>query len=269
MMEAMEKESTGLSSVEVFLNWWSRGYYRDNVAVGPLRRMEVLPLPFDFDSFKKLSSAQKPPRFNFDGSEMHIGVIARWDEIKNHAAVLAMAKAAKKKKLPWRFHAVVDIPPQYAAERAAYGRHVDILEPLDRTGISEFCRSVDLLMLPSVFDVSPTVVLEAVALDTPIVISPTVGFMRDFVSHGAAAWVINFTDVDTAVRETAAIMGKTMPAELKAALLQKHNHKSVFAAYLRLFKEAPLREMSLREILKRVWRQEWARSLYFPALRKK
>ena len=89
------------------------------------------------------------------------------------------------------------------------------------------------------------------------------------MSHGAAAWVINFTDVDTAVRETAAIMGKTMPAELKAALLQKHNHKSVFAAYLRLFKEAPLREMSLREILKRVWRQEWARSLYFPALRKK
>lgn len=259
MMEGMERESSELSSVEVFLNWWSRDYYRTHVAFGPLRTSEVVPLPFNFYSFEKLSAGEKPVRFGFDRKKRHIGIIARWDEIKNHAAVLAMAKAASQKKLPWQFHAVVDIPAQYADEKAAYERYVDVVAPLDRAGISEFCRSVDLLMLPSLFDVSPTVVLEAIALDTPIVISSTVGFVRDFVSSDAAAWIIDPADTAAAVQSIAKIMGKEMPAELKERILKKHDHRAVFAEYLQLFEEAHLRELPLLEVIKLLWWQEWAR----------
>lgn len=259
LLEAMEKESTQLSSVEVFLNRWSRDYYRDKVASGEAHKTEVVPLPFNFQAFEELSRASSQSKFAFEKGVFHIGIIARWDEIKNHAAVLAMAKLARKNKLPWRFHAVVEIPEQYKKEAQIYRRYVDVIAPLDRAGISDFCRSVDLLLLPSLFDVSPTVVLEAASLNTPIAISPNVGFVRDFISCGAAAWVIDPSDTEGALQAISRIRGVAMPTELRQTLLYKHDHAKVFATYLQIFKEARLRDLPLWEVVKILWRQEWAR----------
>lgn len=262
LMENMEKESSELASIEVFLNGWSRDYYRAHVATGSPRKTEVVPLPFDFASFKELSAyTDKCSSYNFDRAKRHIGIIARWDTIKNHDAVLAMAKEARRKGLPWQFHSIVEIPDteEYRVKKAEYQKYVDVLPPADRSGISDFCRSVDLLLLPSVFDVSPTVVLEAVALGTPIAISPTVGHVRNFMLYGGSAWVIDPTDTRAAVQNIDAIMGKPVPSELQEKILGLHDHAKVFDTYLRLFAEAPLRDLPMRDVVKRLFWQELAR----------
>jgi len=239
IMEKMERDSTRIAAREIFLNEWSREEYRQLIAKVDLKKTSVVPLPFDFASFKKLSAENKTQLFNFDKKLFHIGIIARWDEIKNHRAVLSLAKEAKKKNLPWLFHAVTNIPETggYEKEREKYCRHVDVIPPLERGTISQFCRAVDLLILPSIFDVSPTVVLEAIALNTPIVISPQVGFAREFRIHGAKKWIIDFHDTAAAVNRVENLLGQKMPKLLAREIKLNHGHKKVFAEYIKIFKK--------------------------------
>lgn len=236
-MEQMEKDSTRLASAEIFLNDWSKNYYQDNVAKGRREKISTIPLPFDFKSFKLLGTQKKSTLFNFDKKHLHVGIIARWDEIKNHQAVLTMAKMAQQKKLPWFFHSVVDIPnlKKYESGKAEYEKYVDVVLPLDRAGISDFCRSVDMLMLPSLFDVSPTVVLEAMASSTPIVISPTIGYVHDFSLYGGKDWIINFENPERAIKKLSRLIDKKMPGRLKKHLTDIHDHGKVFATYLKTF----------------------------------
>lgn len=240
MMEKMEQDSTRLVSHEIFLNEWSKKYYHSTIAKGAAQNCGVVPLPFDFVLFKKLVAQKSAEVFAFDQASVHIGIIARWDAIKNHGAILDLAKEAKRRQLPWVFHAVTAIPEtdQHKRTRTAYAKHVDIVPPLDREGISQFCKAVDLLVLPSQFDVSPTVVLEAVASSTPIVISPTVGFADAFKKHGGKSWVVDFTDIARAANSIKKLLGKPMPKQLAASIKQNHNATMVFVEYLRIFKNA-------------------------------
>lgn len=263
LMEQMERDSTKLSAVEIFLNRWSKEYYHAHVTVGETKRTEIVPLPFDFASFNQLSASIKNSQFNFDKKIFHIGIIARWDEIKNHKAILALAKSARAKRLPWQFHSVVEIPEKYAAEKKKYERYVDIIPPLDRVGISDFCRSVDLLLLPSIFDVSPTVVLEAMALNTPIVISRNIGYVSDFEKHGAQDWIIDADNTDSALQAIRKIAKKSMPSGLRNRILTAHDHKKVFADYLNIFAGAKLRGQPFDKIVRTVLKEsldEFSRS---------
>ncbi len=264
LLERMEQDSTELSSIEIFLNTWSREYYATHVASGDARKTEIVPLPFDFTSFKQLHSSVTASKFSFSTKKFHVGIIARWDEIKNHAAVLALAKAARAQKLPWQFHAIVDIPAsEDAATVQEYKKYVDVIPPVDRAGISAFCSAVDLLLLPSLFDVSPTVVLEAVALKTPIVISETVGYVRDFASHGAAEWVIDPSDVAQSLENLKNIMGKEMPADFTNYIVRAHNHTQVFATYLELFEIAKLKSLPMPQVVRKLFRKELGKYLPF------
>lgn len=235
-MENMERDSTQIVSHEIFLNEWSKKYYQTNIAKGEAENTSVVPLPFDFTSFKKVNTEDEAWLFNFDKKLYHIGIVARWDEIKNHKAILAMAKLAKRKKLPWTFHAVVDIPDTCGKKKETYLKNVDVIPSLDRAGISQFCDAVDLLVLPSIFDVSPTVVLEAIASGTPVAISPNVGFAHDFEVYGGNKWVLNFSNISETMNRIKKLLGKKMPKKLINNIKSKHKFSKVFGEYLRIFK---------------------------------
>ncbi len=241
VMERMEKDATKIASHEVFLNEWSKRYYNENISKLDNKKTSIIPLPFDFVSFKKLNSCNEAPLFNFSKKKIHIGLIARWDEIKNHKAVLAMAKEAKKQNLPWVFHSVVDIPDtaNYRKEKNEYAKYIDIIPSLHRLGISQFCNAVDMLILPSIFDVSPTVVLEAIASNTPVVISPNIGFAHEFKIYGGEKWVVDFNNTALALKHIKKLFGKEMPKLLKKRIKKNHKFDNVFDNYLRVFSTAP------------------------------
>jgi len=235
MMEKMEKDSTRLSSAEVFLNTWSRDYYRRNVAQNSGNESVVIPLPFDFETFGKLSKTHKKSLITMPGA-FKIGTIARWDNIKNHKAILALARAAGRLHLPWQFYAVTKIPEKHCLKNS-YKKNIETIPALDRTGISDFCNSMDLLVLPSIFDVSPTVALEAVATGTPIAISNNVGYVNDFKRYGARKWVIDFRNTAKVLTSIKKIAQKPLPNSLREQIVAKHDHEKVFSAYLDLFYE--------------------------------
>ncbi len=243
MMEEMERDSSRLTAVEIFLNNWSRGYYQEQVFRRKDPKSLIIPLPFNFSAFKETGVAQSVKssslKAKLNPKKLHIGVIARWDEIKNHAAVLALAKEIKKQGLPWEIHSVTEIPdnPKYRPQKEEYEKYVSVVAPLDRSGIADFCRSMDLMVQPSLFDVSPTVVLESMALNTPIIISPTVGYVDDFMTHGAQEWIIAWDDMASVIKRIKKLKSKPMPPALRSHLLNAHDQKRVFSSYLRVFSE--------------------------------
>lgn len=238
IMKKMEKDSSRLTAAEIFLNTWSRDYYHRQVAKRKDNHNYIIPLPFNFSNFKKLSTANNESQFYFDQKKLQIGVIARWDDIKNHKLILSLAKTINRKKLPWQIHTITNIPdlPRYQKIKDEYEKYIDVIAPTDRSGISDFCHSVDLIIQPSIFDVSPTVVLEAIALDTPIAISQHVGYVADFRKYGASKWVLD-NAAASIIEQIKKIARKEMPANLKKYLKDAHRHKKVFAAYLKLFKK--------------------------------
>ena len=237
IMKQMEKDSTYLCSAEVFLNTWSRDYYQKHVAKKISGTVGIIPLPFDFASFASLPKSQKKSVLSHLRPGLKIGTIARWDRIKNHKAFLSLARAAKREGLPWQFYSVTKIPEntRFAASKKSYEKNIKVVRSLDRVGIYDFCRAMDLLILPSLFDVSPTVVLEAVSVKTPIVISGNVGYAHDFKESGAKDWVIDFKDIKKAKEKIKKIMQKPLPQTLQNQIKVNHGHEKVFLSYLNLF----------------------------------
>ena len=237
MMQQMEKDSTHLTTAEIFLNEWSKNYYRQHVAARSDNNTYIVPLPFNFDSFKTLNTDRPAAPLANNSEKFNIGVIARWDEIKNHKMILAAAKIAKRHDLAWQMYAVTSIPETKdgGRQKREYEKYIHVLPSLDREGVFQFCKSVDLLIHPSLLDVSPTVVLEAMSSGTPIAISPTVGYVHDFVTHKADDWVLNTADPSSMVESIAKIEHKTMPQSLHKHLAKIHNQEFVFKSYLDLF----------------------------------
>jgi glycosyltransferase involved in cell wall biosynthesis len=237
LMEQMEVDSSLLTSCEIFLNEWSKNYYQKNVFRGSSGKSTIIPLPFDFASFRLLSNSRRLRRFKFPKENFQIGTIARWDEIKNHTAILALAKSAKKLGLPWTFHTIVDIPQakNYEKKEADYKKYIDVIPPVDRIGVSDFCRSLDLIIMPSLFDVSPTVVLEAIASGTPVVISKNVGYYSDFFHFEGKKWIVDFSKPEKAIHAIKQLLGKNMSGKLTRKIKTSHNHRKVFAEYLKVF----------------------------------
>lgn len=239
IMKNMEKDSTYLSDTEIFLNKWSMNFYLNNVAKGPVNNRVVIPLPFNFHSFKEMIFNNKSSLFKFDKEKLNIGIVARWDKIKNHNAFLNLAEMAYEHKLPWNFHSIVNIPniQKYKRIKNKYKKYINIIPPMNRLNISNFYKSIDLLILPSVFDVSPTVVLEAIASNTPIIISPNVGFTNEFYNHGGKDWIIDPSNTKQLIKKIKLLKNKKMPAQLKKHIISIHDNNKVFSAYIDLFSE--------------------------------
>lgn len=236
VMERMEKDSTNLTDAEIFLNTWSRDYYKKHVAKRYDDNAVVIPLPFDFSAFNNTPKDQKKSIIKNPKGYLSIGTIARWDKIKNHKAILALARAAKSQGLAWKFYAVAKIPELHPLKKD-YKKNVTVFPSLDRIGISDFCRSMDLLILPSIFDVSPTVVLEAIATDTPVAISDHVGYVNKFIECGAKKWIVDFNNPDKALRRIKSLARKPMPQMLRREIAEDHNYVKIFSAYINLFEK--------------------------------
>jgi glycosyltransferase involved in cell wall biosynthesis len=239
IMKEMERDSSRLADAEIFLNDFSRRFFAKNVykKTKNAKTIKIIPLPVDIDFFKKTFTDKK--LFNFNKDFFNIGTIARWDRIKNHQAIADLAALIDKQKISWKIHVVTKIPETKKAMtlKNKYRKHIDIVGHLTKEGVKDFFHSCNLVILPSNFDVSPGIVLEAMACGKMTAISKNVGFIDDYVKNGAKDWIIDFNNPQKAIAQINKIKGKSLPEKLKRELFKKHQAKKVFKQYTSLFKD--------------------------------
>ncbi|MBI4708776.1 MAG: glycosyltransferase family 4 protein [Candidatus Portnoybacteria bacterium] len=229
-----EREISDIARYEIFLNKWSWNVYNKEVRKVSKKQGVIIPLPLPNGYILK---RHKPKRVE---KIIHIGMVARWDRIKNHPAALALAKRINELKLPWKIHSITLIPetkhnPQLKEE---YKKYISVEKQRSAEALKKFYRKMDLIIIPSHFDVSPGIVLEAVSEGVGVLISPNVGWVSEFKRAGAGEWIIDFSNPDKVVRRIKKLIGKEIPYSLLKSIEENHNSKRVFGKYLEIFKKA-------------------------------
>ena len=232
--KAAEGEVAAKAAANIFLNEFSRDTFVRLVEPETLANPIVIPLP------------QAPwPREAVkvsEGTEKTLGIVARWDRIKNHEAVLALAEEIQRRVLPWRIRSVTAIPEtQSQAElKQTYRSMIDVVPPMDRDDLRAFYTSLDALILPSHFDVSPTVVMEGAAMGKPTLISPNVGWVSEYEACGMNRWVADFSspsDVIARLEEQFARSAWPEVESFASYVAEHHDAKVVYEHYLSVFEQ--------------------------------
>jgi len=231
----MERDIARFATKQIFLNDYSRKTYCTKVAQVPDGQAEIIPLPYGQEMLEHFGQTTKKK----SDKTKCIGNVARWDLIKNYAGYLNVAKAAHAKELPWEFHSVMIVPETRFKHRlkAQYRKHIRVHSPMGREDLAEFYAAMDMLILPSRFDVSPTVVMEAALAGKGTLISPQVGWVSEYLECGMKDWIIDFKDPKKVVERMKKLLGKPAPKAFRNYILKTHAPTKVFAAYLKLFEQ--------------------------------
>jgi glycosyltransferase involved in cell wall biosynthesis len=230
----MEKDISDCVDCQIFLNDFSRKVYNKIVNKVPVAKSRIIPLPFMGRQhaqlkIKKINSAQP----------IKIGIVARWDRIKNQQAVLDLAKEIRRQNLNWQIYSVTVIPEtkKFLTFKKQYRQLIKVIPPMKYTELPKFYRKMDLMILPSHFDVSPNVVLEAAREGIVTIISPNVGWVTEYKRNGFADLIVDFSKPNLVVKKINRIIGGRPTSKLLNSLLKKHEKNKIFKEYLRLFGE--------------------------------
>lgn len=236
LMRQMEKEISCLADKEVFLNEFSLAEYQKGLKIRVnQKRSVIIPLPYN-----PLFERKPIKRLSRKDQVFKIGMVGRWDPIKDPLALMALAKEAVKQGKKWEFHFVTKITEVKSLAKAAkaIGRWVKIRPPMKLEKLRVFYNEMDLMILPSRFDVSPTVVIEALLQNKMTLISPNVGWVSLYEKLGLGKWIIDFKDSKKVIKRIEEISDSSVSGKLIKHIREKHQPKFVFDSYEKIFKLA-------------------------------
>ncbi len=233
LAKEMEREATEGVTANIFLNEYSKEVLMHDLGIETMPGSHIIPLPHAGWAF----SGTYGPK---NTATRTIAIVARWDRIKNHDAVLAFAEEVHNRKLPWKIIAVTTIPdtPARAAFKSRYRELIEVVPPMDRDSLYAFFQTLDAAILPSRFDTAPGVVMEAAAAGVPTLISPTVGWVSEYAAAGMEDWVADFNEPVKAVDRLDEQFAHDSWPGVRAfahAIAENHDPAKVFNSYLSLF----------------------------------
>lgn len=236
MCHLVERESAEHANINIFSNQSSYDVFVKELKLLKVKNKLIIPLPRP-SWVKKLISIERKSN---DVNKINIGVIARWDKIKNHEAVLALAKEIKKQKLDWKIKSVTK-PLSNGPEDQFYQEYknfIEIIPPIPNGKLNDFFKQIDLLIVPSHFETGPTVVMEAFGCGKPVLISPNVGWVNEYKRVGAGQWIVNFGNPGAVVSRIKGLFVGTQwdnLNKLSKDIYEKHDPGRVYGQYLNLF----------------------------------
>lgn len=234
-----EKDIIEKAACQIFLNEFSRDAFFKihRTVLTPKRRARttIVPLPIVDMPVREMHMDKKPTH--------NVAIIARWDAIKNHAAMKRLAAHAQKVRAPFSMFAVTKWAETPVTElKRQYPSLVGVVPPMSPEALYKFYASVDAIIIPSRFDVSPTVLMEAILSGKPVIISHAVGWVSDYKHLG-------FTDLIVRPAASGKILTETLTQlfrgrriylprfrRLQAKILREHAPNKVFATYHKILK---------------------------------
>jgi len=239
MFYQVERDTITLGCHHIFLNEYSKNVFLNLYRINEkqLLSFRIIPLPIPLPD--SVTDSRKPHA----GTSVKIGVVARWDSIKNHSAVLRLATAMSALK-NWSVHTVASMPQKLSDFGQRYVKQVIIHKPMSPQQLTHFYRSMDVVFLPSHFDVSPGVVPEALLAGTPVIISERVGWVDEFRACGLDDHIISGkASGKTLLAAVKNIVQKSKENQIKYTELvhhirKQHDPKKVLKQYEDLFTAA-------------------------------
>lgn len=228
----MEKEITKISTKEIFLSKFSKQIYEENLIKTRKGSVEYIPLPYN-TVFTNRSLPARPKH-----KILKIGFVGRWDPIKNHEAFLRLSQEAKQQGLNWQFYSVTMITKAKSLQSITekYKKYIKVIPQMQASQLKKFYQSMNLLVLPSKFDVSPTVVMESLLQNRGVIISPNTGWTSLYKKFKINLWIDDFKDAKKTIKKIKILAKAPLPKKLISYLAKNHHPRAVMNKYFELFK---------------------------------
>ncbi|HMO78968.1 MAG TPA: glycosyltransferase [Candidatus Paceibacterota bacterium] len=246
---SMERDLIRFSNHHIFLNDFSRREFEKNYkSKETIEKIKTqssiisLPISINKNHFFKLNNSNHKGTAN---NIINIGSVARWDNIKNHEAILGLALSPLKPK-NWQINVVTKIPENNKNFdfKEKYKKHINIISPMKNSDLkNKFYKKMDLIFLPSRFDVSPTVVAESFCAGVPVLISEKVGWYDLYGQFGLHCHTFKLNSSDSKKIDIIERILLNKEKKIKSYtkffnyLKKKHIPQKVFPQYLKLFKK--------------------------------
>ena len=232
VLKEMELDFATLPNCNVFLNETSKEYFVKNIYKIAKEKIQIIPLPCESGEINK----NRKTKIN---KNINVGLVARWDRIKNHHAFLAVAKELIKINKGYKFFAITNVPDteSFKEFKEEYRRNIKVFPSMDRKQLKKFYQKMDFMMLPSIFDVSPHVVPEAALEGAPTFISKNVGYAKIYTDNGLKNYIVDFSKPKMAASKIESMKGKGFPLKFVRILKNLHDPKLVMDKFEELFKK--------------------------------
>lgn len=231
----VESDLARYSKKNIFLTPLSQREYSKRLLKVPKSQVEYIALPYNPVFVSKVKA--KP--FTKDKKVIKIGIVARWDAVKNFPAYIVIAKEARKQGLAWEFYAVTNPVPNswLDAHLKSFKEYIIQVNPMPPEKLKKFYQEMDLIVVPSYFETFCGVVIEALLQGRPVMVSPTVGTGDMLKQFGLNAWITQFNNPKTVIGKIKKI-AKTSPPKKLINHIISHNHPdAIFKQYESLFKK--------------------------------
>jgi glycosyltransferase involved in cell wall biosynthesis len=237
IFSSIEKEVFKKSTHQIFLNEFSRDVFckLHNISKTEIvNKSSIIPIPVDINKTYKIF-LQKRNTYN-------IGMVARWDRIKNHASIMRLATYMKKKHIQMILNVVTKWPVDIVSNfKNKYEKLVSVIPVMIPDKLKNFYLSQDLIIIPSRFDVSPMVLIEALSCGKPTIISNKTGWGSHYKKFGLEKMIISpnasgekiFNTIDLLIKNNDKYITKFQ--KLQKKLIIDHDPKLVFKKYYQTF----------------------------------
>ncbi|HBK33853.1 TPA: hypothetical protein DEP34_02880 [Candidatus Uhrbacteria bacterium] len=145
-----------------------------------VRHSVVIPNP----ATSGLLRHQKP------NSRYVIAAVGRWSRIKNFQAFITLHQSLLEKKFP---HQAIMVT-SYWDKKFGIPETIECKDPMSQEDLQKFYRSVDLLIVPSLFETFCNVAAEALVNGSSVLVSKNVGFAEILIKAGLKRMVIDSFD---------------------------------------------------------------------------
>ncbi len=148
--------------------------------------------------------------FNIDEDVIKIVQIGRLQEVKNHAFSLNVAKILRDKNIPFKmfFIGKGDLHNSIIKSIQDYNLEDNVLVLGLRTDIPELMAGADLMIMPSLYEGFPVVLVESQAVGLPVLVSDNVSYevdlkldMINFLSLDEELWAENIIEQKYKIRK--------------------------------------------------------------------
>lgn len=234
-----EKEILHKATHQIFLNEFSRDEFfklHNELLASYASKVSVIPLPIEIQKTKKVSLLKK--------GVYQIGMVARWDRIKNHGAMMRLAEYSKKKGDSFAFNVVTKWKEGLVSEfKDMYEGMVHIIAPMLPEKLKDFYLAQDIVIIPSRFDVSPTVLMEALLCGKPVIISKNVGWVSDFKKFKLDQMVFDPLasggNINRVINNLILNADTILPRynKMQEKIIKENNPEAVFRKYYQLLKK--------------------------------
>jgi len=222
----------------------------------PQERIHYLPNGIDLVAWD--AAADGPAPIALEADAFHLALIGQLRPEKNHTVVLdALVELGPERICEWRVWFVGDaaVVPGYTDSlrreigRRGLSRIVRIVPPVTRVGA--LMRHLDGLLLPSLFEGFPNVVLEAMASRLPVVAFP-VGDVPSMIGSSQAEFLVDPPSAGSLARTLVRLQGlgpsgrKTMGERARRIVEERYSIEAVAERHLALYRSLRARTVNRR-----------------------